>query len=82
VSFPTGVTDELHVPEPPDSVAVHRGVDPVEKMTEPVGVPEPNVGVTVAEYVTAKPDATGLGLAMIEVCVGLTTRVVVPVEAA
>ena len=38
-SLPTGAADELHEPLPPDSVAVHSGVDPVENVTEPLGVP-------------------------------------------
>ena len=38
-SVPTGAAEELHVPLPFDSVAVHNGVDPVVNVTEPVGVP-------------------------------------------
>ena len=42
--------EELHVPLPFDNVAVHSGVDPVEKVTEPVGVGTPGaLVVTVAE---------------------------------
>jgi hypothetical protein len=44
-SVPTGAADELHEPMPPDSVAVHSAVDPVEKVTDPLGVP----GDAVAE---------------------------------
>jgi hypothetical protein len=43
VSIPTGAAGEAHDPEPPESVAVHSGVEPVEMMTEPVGVPPPEV---------------------------------------
>lgn len=44
-SVPRGAAEELHEPLPLDKVAVHSGVDPVENVTEPVGVPP----VTVAE---------------------------------
>jgi hypothetical protein len=47
VSVPTGAAEELHEPVPfDDNVAVQRAVDPVEKVTAPVGVPP--VDVTVA----------------------------------
>ena len=50
VSVPTGAAEELHVPLPPDSVAVHNGVDPAVNVTEPVGVGTPvALVVTVAE---------------------------------
>jgi hypothetical protein len=82
VSVPTGAAAEVHEPEPPESVAVHSDVEPLETVTEPVGVPGPEV--TDAEYVTEEPDSTALGLAVIDVCVGagLTTRAVVPVDTA
>jgi hypothetical protein len=48
VSVPTVAAEELHVPLPLDSVAVHNVVDPVVNVTEPVGVPAVSV-VTVAE---------------------------------
>jgi hypothetical protein len=72
----------VHDPDPLDSVAVHSDVEPIEMVTEPVGVPEPEV--TDAEYVTEEPDRTVLGLAVIDVCVGtgLTTSDVVPIDAA
>lgn len=47
VSVPTGAAEELQVPEPFDSVAVHRVVPPVVKATVPVGV-----GTAVAPVVT------------------------------
>ncbi len=53
VSEPTGVLMALQYTVPFDSVAVHRSVSPVLKVTVPVGVPFPEVGVTVAEYSTA-----------------------------
>jgi hypothetical protein len=82
-SVPIGAAVELHEPLPFDNVAVQSGVEPVENVTDPLGVPVA-VDVTVAEYVTETPTVTGLGLAPIEVCVGslLTTRLVVPVDPA
>jgi hypothetical protein len=44
-SVPSGAAEELHEPLPLNNVAVHSGVDPVEKVTDPLGVPP----VTVAE---------------------------------
>jgi uncharacterized protein YaaQ len=86
VSVPIGAAVEVQEPVPaPDSVATQSGVDPVENVTDPVGVGNPvTVDVTVTEYVTDAPTVAGLGLAPIEVCVGalLTTRLVVPVEPA
>ena len=49
VSVPTGAAAELQEPIPPDSGAVHSVVDPVENVTEPVGVGPAPTGVTVAE---------------------------------
>jgi hypothetical protein len=50
VSIPSGAAEELHVPLPFDSVAVHSGVDPVVNVTEPVGAGTPVTRVvTVAE---------------------------------
>jgi hypothetical protein len=48
VSVPTGAAEELQEPLPLDNVAVQSGVDPVEKVTDPLGVPV-TVDVTVAE---------------------------------
>ena len=50
VSVPTGAAEEVHEPLPPDSVAVHSGVNPVMNVTDPVGVGTPVAPVdTVAE---------------------------------
>ena len=50
VSLPSGAAEELHEPLPFDSVAVHSGVDPVVKVTDPVGAGNPvTLVVTVAE---------------------------------
>jgi len=49
VSLPTGVLEVEHDPDPDDSVAVHSVVEPVLNVTEPVGVPLPEDGATVAE---------------------------------
>jgi hypothetical protein len=50
VSVPTGAAEELQEPLPLDSVAVQSGVDPVENVTDPLGVGNPvTVDVTVAE---------------------------------
>jgi hypothetical protein len=61
---------------------VQSVVDPVVKVTDPVGVADTDVtGVTVAEYVTETPTVAGLGLAPMAVCdESSTTRVVVPDE--
>jgi hypothetical protein len=48
VSVPIGAAEELHEPLPFDKVAVQSGVDPAEKVTEPLGVPLA-VDVTFAE---------------------------------
>jgi hypothetical protein len=44
---PTGAADEVHDPEPLDTVAVHSDVDPAEKTTEPLGAGS-DVAVTIA----------------------------------
>jgi hypothetical protein len=44
-SVPSGAAEELHEPLPLNNVAVHSDVDPVENVTDPLGVPP----VTVAE---------------------------------
>jgi hypothetical protein len=44
-SVPRGAAVELHEPLPLDNVAVQSGVDPVENVTDPIGLPP----VTVAE---------------------------------
>jgi hypothetical protein len=84
VSVPIGAAEELQEPVPAlDNVAVQRGVNPVENVTDPLGMGNPvTVDVTLAEYITEAPTVTEAGLAPIEVCVGalLTTRLVVPVE--
>jgi hypothetical protein len=81
-SVPAGAPAELHEPVPPDNVATQSVVDPVEKVTEPVGVVAVPTGVTVAEKVTGVPTVVGLGLAPIAVCEEFpTTSVVVPVDA-
>lgn len=50
MSVPSGAAEEVQVPVPLDSVAVHRVVAPVVKATVPVGVGTPvAVVVTVAE---------------------------------
>ena len=51
MSVPTGAVDAAHDPVPADMVAVHNVVSPfgpVVKVTEPVGVPGPVTGATVA----------------------------------
>jgi hypothetical protein len=86
VSVPIGAAEELQEPVPAlDNVAVQSDVNPVENVTDPLGMGSPvTVDVTVAEYVTDVPTVAEVGLAPIEVSVGalLTTRLVVPVEPA
>jgi hypothetical protein len=49
-SVPTGPAEDVHIPLPFDSVAVHSGVEPVVNVTDPVGVGTPvALVVTVAE---------------------------------
>ena len=48
--------------------AVQRAVEPVEKLTVPVGLPDPDV--TVAEYVTDEPTPVDVGLTVVEVVDG------------
>jgi hypothetical protein len=38
-SLPSGAVVELHEPLPLESVAVHRDVDPVENVTDPLPLP-------------------------------------------
>jgi hypothetical protein len=45
VSLPLGAFDAVHVPVPPESVAVHRAVAPMVKATVPEGVPAGDVRV-------------------------------------
>jgi hypothetical protein len=84
VSVPTGAAaEELHEPLPFVNVATHSDVEPVVKVTVPVGVGSPEtLVVTVVEYVTEAPSVTEETLAWTEVCDGalLTTSGVVPVE--
>jgi hypothetical protein len=49
VSVPTGAEAELHDPLPFDRVAVQSGVNPVEKVTEPLGENPVTFVITVAE---------------------------------
>ena len=50
VSVPTGAAEELQEALPPDNGAVQSDVDPVENVTDPVGVGTPvALVVTVAE---------------------------------
>ena len=52
----------MQFPEPEASGAVHRAVPPALKATVPVGVPVPEVGATVAAYVTVSPWITEVGM--------------------
>jgi hypothetical protein len=45
VSVPAGAADDVQEPAPLDSVAVHSDVEPVENVTDPVGVGNPPVVV-------------------------------------
>jgi hypothetical protein len=54
---PTARLDVENVALPEFKVAVPSVVDPSRKVTVPVGVPEPDVGVTVAAKVTTCPNA-------------------------
>jgi hypothetical protein len=49
ISVPSGALEATQVPAPPESLAVHSGVESMLKTTVPVGVPEPEVGATVVE---------------------------------
>lgn len=83
VSVPTGAADEVQVPVPFTKFAVHSVVVPVVNETDPVGVGFPlTLVVTVAEYVTVDPTATGPGgFTLTAVCEGSsTTRLADPSE--
>lgn len=72
MSEPTGAADDVHEPVPPLRLAVHSVVEPVVKVTLPVGVapePEPEP-VTVAEYVTAWPSVVLAGDTLTAVVLG------------
>ena len=63
------------VAEPDARVTVAKGVEPSRKVTVPVGVPEPEVGATIAVKVTELPWIDGLALlvSVVEVPSLLTT---------
>ena len=67
-SAPSGASEAVQLPTPATRGAVHSGVVPAEKTTEPVGVPA--LEVTAAEYVTALPEVTELGETSTVVVVG------------
>ncbi|HEY4991850.1 MAG TPA: hypothetical protein VII33_07165 [Nakamurella sp.] len=56
----------------PEVPHVAIGVPPSLKLTVPVGVSEPTLGVTVAVYVTACPATDGFSELVIVVVVGMT----------
>ena len=47
-SVPIGAAEEVHEPLPLDNVAIQSGVEPIENVTDPLGVPVA-VDVTFAE---------------------------------
>ena len=68
-----------HPPDPDDKVAVQRVPDTEsENVTVPVGVPEPDEGVTLATNVTVDPigPASGVALTVVVVAVCATVSVV------
>jgi hypothetical protein len=67
-SLPMGRVDVMSVAVPSDSEAVPRRVEPLLKLTVPVGAVVPDAGRTVAVSVTASPCVA---------CVGDAARVVV-----
>lgn len=75
VSVPTGAEEALQLPDPLASVALQMVADPMEKVTVPVGVPDPNDGVTVAEYCTLWPTETGVGVTEATVTVAAVVTV-------
>jgi hypothetical protein len=61
VSLPAGALVAVQLPDPDTSAGVVQSwVEPVAKLTVPVGVPDPDV--TVAEYVTEEPRLVDVGL--------------------
>lgn len=64
VSEPAGAFEAGHEPFPDESWAVHRVVVPTVNVTEPVGVPVPDWGKTLAENVTDDPTGAEIGLAV------------------
>src|SRR5215210_3757024 len=69
---PLPSADVLKEAEPAESGAVPRTVGPSRKVTVPVGVPEPDVGVTVVVKVTDWPAVDGLGVALRDVEVAVS----------
>ena len=62
-SVPAGRVVVVRVATPSDRVSVPIWVEPLEKMTVPVGLPEPGLtGETVAVSVTGWPATEGLRL--------------------
>lgn len=49
MSVPTGAAEELHDPLPLDRIAVQSGVNPVEKVTDPLEGNPVTFVITIAE---------------------------------
>ena len=66
VSLPTGALLAVQLADPDTRAeVVQRAVNPVLKLTVPVGLPDPEV--TVVEYVTAEPAVVDVGLTVADV---------------
>ena len=69
VSLPAGALLAVQLVDPDARAgAVQSAVEPVEKRTVPVGLPDPDV--TVAEYLTDEPTLVDVGLTVGEVADG------------
>ena len=69
VSLPAGALLAVQLADPDARPGVvQRAVDPVAKLTVPVGLPDPEV--TVVEYVTDEPAVVDVGLTVAEVVDG------------
>jgi len=82
VSLPAGALAAVQLADPDTRApVVHRLVEPVVKLTVPVGVPDPDV--TVAEYVTDEPWLVDVGVTEAAVVEGyVTTTEALPTEPA
>jgi hypothetical protein len=66
VSLPAGASFATQLADPETRPGVvHRAVEPLTKLTVPVGLPDPDV--TVVEYVTDEPKVVDVGLTVTDV---------------
>jgi hypothetical protein len=69
----------MNVATPPDTVPLPIAEPPSKNVTVPVGVPDPDVGVTVAVNMTDCPITVGLAELATAVVVGTCTSCGLPI---